>query len=413
MNASWVLDSIPKRITSIDYNDTVRFDLIGPVRFIPAASALACDNYNTDFYAFPPKPLTETPFDSYFINGSWNNAHHMIHFRSAIEWILNQRSMHINGPEGIVLTGDCFSASGVPGLLASPSSSDSTIVSINPYGTITVNSPGNLATLSFSNHDGSKHYYKHKKVLAGFPSDLCLYASFGFPRSSVSASTPRDIINHYLDSLANKGFISFEWGEQGSSFADTSWTSTSSRSYTVQSDATQTVFFRIKRGNDYSAILNIPVFGVRPPQLVKSPFQQDPSIIYTYWGNVWMNYSVFDDPGEMYYNPNTGVYELGASNAFVVWHSNFPLFANTPDPDRIIINNQTIMLDRTTVQTINGTPTNMFCFKILDSTYVQNIIANISNYTGNSAIVEGSLFYGNTFLQDFTVVITKQFPPLP
>ncbi len=47
------------------------------------------------------------------------------------------------------------------------------------------------------------------------------------------------------------------------------------------------------------------------------------------------------------------------------------------------------------------------------STYVQSVISNIDNYPNKTAIVTGAAYSGNDFLQNFTVTITKGFPPLP
>ena len=63
-------------------------------------------------------------------------------------------------------------------------------------------------------------------------------------------------------------------------------------------------------------------------------------------------------------------------------------------------------------ETVNGEPKTVYCFKLLDNTYIQSVISNINSYPNHTAILSGMICNGNTWLDDFTLTITKGYPPL-
>ena len=415
VDASTVLDSLIHEYYD-NHNDYVQVDFNGPVFFIPTASALASPDYSKHFYQYPPVPLTETPFYSYYLNYPSISSHsHTSLYNNMFDWLLNQKQLEITSPSGLMLTGDSLAVSGgiTPTANKSWYTSDASIATAN-NDTVTVHSPGRYVTVSYWDHNGSSHYYKHKRVLAGFPDDMFLKKVTDNSGATlyIIAQSPDTEINDYLDELVAKGEIYYEWGVQTHLGGSIQWSQSNSRYFVPSSGAMSTVFMRIVRGNKKSDALFVSSWGGAVPPLYSNPFYCEPDIIYTYYGDVWMNYTYFSDPVGVYYNPISGQYEHGPSYYFVAWHNPLALYSNTPDPDRIIINGQTIPISVTLQQSFYGTTTNMFCFDILSSSYIQSIITHIDNYPANTTTVSGTIYSGNTFLQNFSITITKTIPLL-
>lgn len=173
------------------------------------------------------------------------------------------------------------------------------------------------------------------------------------------------------------------------------WTASTTRSYTLSPLSVTNIYFKITDGLGRE-------FGLRSDQVIPDIpssllVNYDPSIIYTIWGNTYMHYNVIDDSG------------LFASY-FMIWNK---LSATFPQaPDRIVINEQTIMRDVILTETVGGESKSVYCFNILSSTHLQSVVSNINGYPGNTAFVSGSVFSGSTWIQDFTITVRKGYPPL-
>lgn len=381
--------------------------------FIPSASAICVPDYSQsrNFSTNQPDPITVSPFSSHFI---WDSPQpHGLVFHWHSEWLSDMTRMKLNGPS-ILRDGDTFNVVDDAGTFGQQwSLSGSINHSINDYGEVSVvDSLPAIVTVSYrsskeytftvenpdhtiSTYREQQQLHKHKRVLAGFPSDFHLTkTSSGANRFNIYASCRNDGINAFLDSLATGGSITYWWGTKTGE-TNIQWTASTSRSYTISPLSVTNVYFKITDGLGRE-------YGLRSDQVIPNipstlPVNYDPSVIYTMWGNTYMYYNVIDDPGLF-------------SSYFMLWNK---LSATFPQaPDRIVINEQTIMRDVILTETVGGVSKSVYCFNILSSTHLQSVISNISSYPGNTAFVSGSVFSGSTWIQDFTITVRKGFPPL-
>ena len=407
-NYSTVLyDKIPSSIIKIKQDTSSLFSNIMSVdstfaAFIPVASSLAINDYSEhrNFYTNPPTPLVDTPFDAFFI---WDNRQlHALNFHWHWEWLENQMKMEIYGPSAIIQDGDVFSIINNSGHTEPIwSTSNSAVAEINSSGVIDVNSIG-IVTLIYKdskeytinpNYTIRQYHYKHRKVLAGMPFFTLVKTCINGNNIVVSASCNNDDINSFLDDAASGGKISYYWGVKTGQNSIV-WTATTSRSFTITPQSPTMVYFKIvdDMNREYS-LLNTNV----NPNNATFLTNYSPRIIYTFLGNIYFDYGAIQ---------NYGIND----DLFMIWSPPLMPFAQTPD--RIIIDGQTIMRDSIITQTINGTSTTVYCFNILNSTYLQSIISGINSYPNHTALVSGMVCSGSDWLQDFIITVTKGLPPL-
>lgn len=404
-------DVLPSSIikNELDYNiPGIQFnfsDSFAIAAFIPAASAANISDYssNRNYSYNPPLPLAETPFSSCFV---WSAAQsHSLMFKWYSQWLSDLLRMKIICPSPIIKNGDLFSITNVAGTYGSQwAITGSQYHSIDEFGVVSVTdaSPA-IVTISYSsskdylfdNFTESQILYKHKRVLAGFPSDFNVSKiTTGTNTFSLNAQCNNDSINTFLDSLAVGGSITYWWGTKNSD-SDIQWTPSTLRSYTISPLTITNVYFRITDGAGR-------IYGQKNVQVIPNiptplSINYDPSVVYTIFGNTYLYYSVIDSP-DLY------------NDYFMVWDKMLNPFSQIPD--RIIINNQTILLADIQNKTINGIPRSVYCFSIMESTHLQYVISHINNYPGDTAFVSGSIWSGTTWLQDFTITVIKGFPPL-
>ena len=272
------------------------------------------------------------------------------------------------------------------------STSDATLATINNNGEITVLAPG-LVTINYSNDDGPlKKVLKQQQVLTGVPTDFHISYQQSGTYFQFTAAGNNESINNFIDSAAAGERLFISWGVKiGNS--PIQWMEINSRSFDTTLSSTSTIYIKIvDELNRQHLLLFDTVFSSSPLT------NYDPLMIYTVFGNAIMYYNTIHDDGVQ-------------ENYLYLWNQlsqSYPL-----PPDRIIIDNQTIMRDAILTETVNGNQKSVYCFKILTSTYVQSVIANIDNYPNKTAIVSGSVYSGSYFIQNLTLTITKGFPPLP
>ena len=376
----------------LSVTDSIRF------AFVPVASALAVNDYSydRDFYLTPPAPLVDTPFSSFRVFPF--AISHVTPFADFMPWLTDQMDITISSPGAIIRPGDEISVND----FSTPSSSHSTFlgssnISLNSNNEVSLidTTLVELVTFSYFSTDGIASHHKHRKLLTGFPSFVLSSQEEFANNFTITANCGNDQINEFLEDAAAGGKISFVWGVKIGS-GDIQWSDTSSRSFSINPQSTTYVYCKIRddRGRESSIKGTTIIPNIGPPQ---SLVNYDPRIIYTFMGNSSLYYSIIDGS-----NLN--------DNYFVVWSKPLRPFSQTPD--RIIINGQTIMRDTVSTETIGGTSTTIYCFKIFDSNQIQSVISNIDSYPGNTTTVSGMLYGGSTWLQDFTITITKGLPPL-
>lgn len=363
----------------------------GPIYFVPTASALSdnsTNSYQRNYYTNPLIPVSDTPFSSLSIESS--ATFHEFHNWEFINSVLKT---NLTVPSAWVCNGDMVNVSDSTGY-ANPSlsTSDATLATINNNGEITVLAPG-LVTINYSNDDGPlKKVLKQQQVLTGVPTDFHISYQQSGTYFQFTAACNNESINNFIDSAAAGERLFISWGVKiGNS--PIQWMEINSRSFDTTLSSTSTVYIKIvDELNRQHLLLFDTVFSSSPLT------NYDPIMIYTVFGNAILYYNTIHDDGVQ-------------ENYLYLWNQlsqSYPL-----PPDRIIIDNQTIMRDAILTETVNGNQKSVYCFKILTSTYVQSVIANIDNYPNKTAIVSGAVYSGSNFIQNLTLTITKGFPPLP
>lgn len=388
--------------------DTVSLFLTKPLSFIPTASALAVNDYFTHFISNPPQARIETPFDSYILRDTAQI--HMYNNSSQWSWVDEMTGLSISWPSGIALTGDIFTvSSGNYGSNPQWNISNPAIANISG-GILSVTTPG-LITISFTSNDDGYYYCKHKTFIAGgLPPDLYLSAiSSGLNYYTVTAQCSSQQSNNLLDEMAGNGQIEFVWGTKDSN-GSINWNIIStSRTININASDGTKVYLKIRDSNGRECNSESLFTELSPFPIYFLSYAFEPEVVYTLFGSVWCVYDTVSDPGEFVYDPVTGSTTFNSDNYLMVWPENNGV---GQIPDRIIIDGQTIMRDRIIYQYINNTLTPIYCFKLLDSTYVQSVISNISSYPSHSAVVTGFINNGNSRIRRFSVTITQGLPPL-
>ena len=368
----------------------------GKFTFVPIASALAVDNYTPNFAYELVEPLTQTPFHDFYFSNAGNHANST---DGIIDWCLSHIGTSISGPEGLVLPGETFSLSTDPSFSLSNiiwSSSDSSIASINPItGTVSVNAPGQFVRFTASAIKGSKQIRKHRTILAGYP-DMILNVTRPSPgHFQVTASCIDTTLNAYLDTLAAKNVISFEWG-MDAPLGGIVWQASSGRQFQYVGNE-KTVYCRIRKGamapsKTICTLESNPIVGEL------SPYALVPSMVFVSEDDVWMYYgSGVQDPGGPANSPS--YYAL----AWINEDDGQPLV-----PDNILIGSQTIQLTDTVQQSVNGEMKTIYCFDLMEHQGVLDAISAIQsgNYTGLGYLFHCSLRSGTTVLLRIPLTIT-------
>lgn len=172
------------------YNYELKFKTL--YLFVPTASALnvyqsqnatSTNDYKLDFINRLFLPNIDIPFDAYHIDLSvdenTNTAIHIMFSENALNWLINQMDMEINGPDFVPLKNENVNVNGVGQYYVSGLNdvnaeinwyvSDASIATINrATGELTAVSNGIVEVTARSNI-GSNIYQKTKKVYIGFP----------------------------------------------------------------------------------------------------------------------------------------------------------------------------------------------------------------------------------------------------
>lgn len=387
---SMALDIIPSStLLGGDISDIPGLTYNGPIAFVPVSSALAAKNDSSGYsfgYDTPPIPLIDSPFNSFYINRTLQR-HERIH-GSYWEWLYNQSHFSLSGPDDFALSGDVFYTTGTPPPYSTPtwSVSDSGKASISG-GVLTVSSPS-VQTIYYCQRDTCAFYYKEKTVLAGFPS-VTLWPSFGQSGEvTVHASCDDSSLGPVVDTLLQKGVLSCKWRLLKTS-GQVEVQNTQSRSLIIDNsqDEYASVGFQLFDAVNYSTdTTRISVSNTISLYGSVVPFNYDPQSITVRGFGYVIDYQTIsnpiipvpeDDPLFIYM-------QYMSSNYFVVWKSSSN--SNIPAPDSIMIRGQSLPLVDIIQESINGQPTDLFCFKILDSTIVQSEIQRIRQEYGNSPV---------------------------
>lgn len=376
--SSTLIDSFSSSILGLTYN--------GPISFVPVRSAL--NTYMDGFgYTNPPRPIKDTPFNAYYLNQ--REKRHERTDSSYWSWVYNQTRFALGGPDDFALTGDVFSVTGIVPSEGTAvfSVSDPTKAAISSDGELSVAAPS-IQTIDYCRSNNGKYYRKQKTVLAGFPT-VALWKSYGNPGEvTVHASCNDSCLKPILDTLLSRGILSCKWlllkttaqieeynTQSLDMFIDNSQSEYVSVSFQLY-DAVRFAQDTTRISPTYSIPLyaNNVVFNRDPISVSVSPFSTN--LLYQTVSDYI--HGVPEDDPIFYYCP----YEL--NNYFVLWKSS--AYSNWPDPDSIKIANQVIPLEETIQETINGQPTTLFCFKLLDSYVVQSEIQRIRQQWNNSPL---------------------------
>ena len=389
------LDSLRNSsLIQADSISTLLYTYYSPVFFVPTASAIAVDDFSVDFYNNLPEPKSETPFDSYLLNGT--ALEHSNFDYNHYVWVATESSIKmstVSGREALVQNGEKFIVNDIGGFVYPTwTTSDPTIATISSSGILSTHGSG-LVTVKYSSKSTGQKHIKTKKVLVGgVPSDFHLSYVKSGNNYTFTASCSDSSVNSFLEECATSGKLDIMWGVKVGT-NPIQWYRRNTLSFSTVITTTTNVYFKLVDpvNNDQYVELHSRVLVLIPVA------NYDPQIIYTMYGNAYMYYSTIDD---------SGLFEP----YFFVWDK--PITPYSPSPDRIIINNQIIMRNIMMTETVNGEPKTVYCFKLLDNTYIQSVISNINSYPNHTAILSGMICNGNTWLDDFTLTITKGYPPI-
>lgn len=367
--------------------------------FIPESSALATVSSNNTHYTYNDlTPYNNTPFSSFYVYD--DTYQHMSKPNDMSTWLTNQLGMSISGPEGVALSGDTFTTSGLGGTFTSPSwtSSDTSTATIDAYGEINVVDSdmfGDFIRISASCNDGTYYHHKHKMLFAGFPRMTLSSQVIDIAHTRVVASCIDTTLNVYLDSLASRGIISYKWGTPQLGGTIQWLGETSSRSYEFLGALDSEYLMKIVNGpGRESAVIHTP-----SAQFIDFfAYGFSPNIILVSDDSVYLYYNDIQDPA------------YGTSNAnsyAAVWITNG--HEGSTIPDNLYIDGQSLPVVATTQQSINGQSKTLYCFNILNSTKVQSGISAIRAGTAPPIgyIVRGYLRNGTTNLQQITISLSE------
>ena len=401
-------------------NPFLYFDTANKMVFIPAASALAVEGYNASNYNIPSAFVNNCPFDSYCFeeDAMW----HAYYLSVYLDWIVAQTEMSVSVPS-LVLTGDSFFVYNKPSGVSNETwSSSNSAVAHFSNGTITVNNPGGLVTLSYrstfemtvsytwpsgakEDHSQYRYYSKRRRVLAGFP-DMTLSANYAnsnyYTISAVCTSTDNELRSK-VDELAGNGDLRFIWGyktgENSYSWQDT----TSTRSFLATAQPGVVTRVAMLMSNTYNGVERVSA----EPAIItidrrpNDPFFYEPGIIYVGHNDHICNYSVLS---------GTSV----SSNEYLgVWIN--PNYSPAPSaPTNVLIGSEPLPLETTCQVSIDGESTVVYCFDLFSSTTVQAALASPPSPPSNPTpflpvylptLVPVKIRNGNTVLQEFYLSI--------
>lgn len=343
--------------------------------FIPTASALSVDNYNTDYYTNPPTPLIGCPFSSYCMEQ--DPMRHDNKLYAYVDWIDNHASMSMNGPESLILSGDYLSISNPPNSVPLAwSTSNSSSVSISNSGQVTVLNSDVVSVRNSGyidddfkyngiSHPQRRHYIKTRTVLAGFPSMTLNDIKVGTNQYEITASetTGNQRITAMLDTLVSRGKIRYIWGIKNGDNT-TNWADTTSvRTYTctAPNGVNTTVCMKIREmATGRESAENLIVIVRYNP----APYYTDPSeVLVDQLGTPFMQYNY--------------VSGLNFLNYFAVWVNSY-YDGTVPVPDNVLVGSEQVSLTTSFQQSIDGEMTTVYCFDILSTTTMQNGIADFA-----------------------------------
>lgn len=393
--------------------DEIIFNLNGQIAFIPTASALSVNDYSRDYYEYCPSPKNETPFDSFIARKDAHN--HMYDTSAQWAWIDSLVDMSISGPSGFVNNGDCFSLINGTDPSDYLTTSDSSIATVLNNGLLSITNPG-VVSIQFKKTDPfgfeKRCYYKHKTILAcGPPRDLILsYTNTSDNNYTVTAECSSSNSNALLDEMAWSEDIKYIWGIKEGTNSIAWCDTTSTRTIDIVANPGSIVHMKIrdKNGNESNPNDLCRTLNPYPVFIPLLHYSYEPNVIYTYSGANWCIYDTLEDPSTYSFDPESGITYFIPTNYLMAWPTSGS--SDGPYPDRIIIDNQVIMRDCIITQSINNNTVPVYCFKLLNSTYVQSVIANINSYPNQTAVVSGAFYDGDIWVRNFAVTITKGVP---
>ena len=231
---------------------SLQMGLADAFTFIPTASALAiefeslsADDYKADYYTDPPEPLTECPFDAYYL---YDHADEHITIDGAVyDWLHNQLDITIEGDEWVTEQAQ-FSVSGYEGPVTW-STSDNSVAEIDQTGALTVKSGGVVSVIAEYYNNGAL-VRRQKKVAAGIPEFAIKYKYELGAGYIFTAYNIKEEDSEFVDELIKSGEMSFEWGileDDGANY-DIIWTTSNEPQFTyVPSEVGPTsIYLRVK-----------------------------------------------------------------------------------------------------------------------------------------------------------------------
>lgn len=260
--------TFPEGITDNPWGDArIDIKLCNKFMFIPTASTLAINykgapnesDYTRDYFTNPPIPEIETPFDSYFL--SEESSEHISIDNSMYQWVSNQLTSYIEGPDTLMSESAVYSANGFNGPVQW-SCSDNTVAAIDNNGKLTATGNG-MVKISAESYNNGKLIRKTKNVMVGFPEVAITYGFSPGSGHMFAVSTLNGEELSGLQEIVNKGYLRYEW----SILCDeedivTTISSTPSISYLPKNDETVTVCMRLidnngNKGETYSRTVNL------------------------------------------------------------------------------------------------------------------------------------------------------------
>ena len=364
--------------------------------FVPESSALSLLSGNNTHCTDTIKPLVRTPFSSFFLSNS--RSRHMGNPYGMFSWLTNQLSISMSGPEGLALSGDSFTATGLGSYFSAPlwSVSD-TCATISSSGILSVNNENNgrLIRVSYSTAENGHIHHKHKSILAGFPKMVLSRPQvIDITHVRVNASCVDPLLDAVLDSLSARGIISFAWGVEQTN-GGIQWSVTSNRSHEFIGGYSSSVYMKILNGPGRESIeIHTPIDQFND----YLPYGFSPNIVLVSDDDVFFYYNDIQDPG----------YGTSLANSYAATWINTGYEQSTV-PDNLYIDGQSIPVVSTTQQTINGQTSTLYCFNLLNSTKIQDGISSIRSGTAPPIgyIIRGYLRNGSTNLQQIVISMTE------
>lgn len=374
--ASSVLSSINLEPgESVDTVSVISNDL----PFVPVASAFAMEennaSYSRNFTYYPPTPLIDTPFESYYFPQNNNFSHESLN-SDRLLWLYKQTNMSITGVGDFVQTGDSLGVQTVGDgyYNSSWSTSDPSVATIN-CDTVIVHNPGPVR-ITYSCLDSrvnNAKYYKHKTVFAGFP-DMALTKVYTSGNNYIiNAQCVDAMVQSSFDEYVDKGVFSYVWGKK-LGFGDINWYTPSENSSLiceVPEGVNVTVFLKIRAntGDESEAV------SIIAQKINYSFFNHDPSSIRVTQRGVFYNYQHV-----LFFTPATGGCVPITNGLYYIWRNND--IPSTFVPDSIRIGQQVFPLLQTIPVSDGVNSFLLYKFNIGQSTIIQKQINQIQSPHG-------------------------------